>query len=166
MLSNLFGREPSVRAASARTILADPSHRLELLLLHGPYEAVENFVCLRPVGTRLHRGVPAREIRKLLEVAVNQFGERNHSRAEIIGNRDVVAAEVFPAGAEDVLVEDFEPELRALLAPLDRTGVRFLALTLVMRKDLRVDETVAEVAVEPGVEPIHHLVDARTLLQI
>jgi hypothetical protein len=79
---------------------------------------------------------------------VNHFGERDHSRAEVVGNRDVVAAKVLLAGAEQMLVEDLEPELRALLAPLDRSCVGFVAPALVMRKDLRVDETVAEVAVE------------------
>ena len=42
-------------------------------------------------------------------------------------------------------------------------GLCLVAAPAVVREDLRIDEPVAEIAVEAGVEPIHHLVDPGAL---
>jgi hypothetical protein len=41
-----------------------------------------------------------------------------------------------------------------------------VAPALVVREQLRVDEVVTEVAVEAGIEPVHHLIDLRPLLEV
>ena len=55
---------------------------------------------------------------------------------------------------------------RLLLAPCHRGGVRLVAGALVTGKYLRIHETVAEIAVEAGIEPVHHLVDPCALAQV
>jgi hypothetical protein len=65
-----------------------------------------------------------------------------------------------------VVVENLQPILGALLAPSDGAGVRFVAAAFVVRKELRIDQSVTEIAVELGIEPVHHLIDFGALFQV
>jgi hypothetical protein len=65
-----------------------------------------------------------------------------------------------------VVVENLQLILGALLSPSDGAGVCFVAAALVVRKELRIDQAVTKVAVELGIEPVHHLVDLGPLFQV
>ncbi|HWI97482.1 MAG TPA: hypothetical protein VNU96_00595 [Burkholderiales bacterium] len=65
-----------------------------------------------------------------------------------------------------MLVEELEPVLRLLLGPLQAGLLRRVGRALVVGEDLRVDEAVAVLAVELGVQPVHHLVDFGALLEV
>ena len=139
------------RGAAGRGRNPRPAGRVEpprTLVLHRADHPVEDFVGLRPVRPCFHRAIPALEVRELRETAMDHFGERNHSRAKVVGDRDVVAAHVFLAGPQQMGVEDVEPELRALLPPLNGP-LCASARTLVMREDLWINEAIAEVAMKP-----------------
>ena len=86
--------------------------------------------------------------------------------AEIVGNGKFVAAEILSFRADPVVVENLQPILCALLSPGDGAGVRFVTAALVVWKELRVDQSVTEVAVELRIEPVHHLVDFGALFQV
>ena len=77
-----------------------------------------------------------------------------------------IAAKILVFRPDPVVVENLQPILCALLSPGDGAGVRFVATALVVRKELRVDQSVTEVAVELGIEPVHYLVDFGALFQV
>ena len=119
-----------------------------------------------PARQLLHVVEPALDIRIGREVAANDFAERHQSGAEIVGDRDLVAAQILVVRADPVVVEDFQPALGVLLADLDGGRLRLVAAPLLIGEQLRIGEIVGPVAIEIGVEPIHHLVDLGALLQI
>jgi len=89
-----------------------------------------------------------------------------HLRAEIVGDRDLVAAQIGLLRTDQALVEDLEPTLGLLLAPGNGRRLRLVAAPLVRREGLRVNEAVADVPVDVAVEPVHHLVDPCPLAQV
>ena len=109
--------EPANEGKNGR--LRPSSERHERRILGGRHHAVEGFVRLRPVRPRLHRRVPARNIGKLRKIAVCDFADRDDSRAEVVGDRQLVAAQEFLLASEQVPIERAQPELRLVPSPLD-----------------------------------------------
>jgi hypothetical protein len=68
------------------------------------------------------------------------------SGAEIVGNGRFIGAEILVFQPDPMVVENLQPIFGALLSPADSAGVRFVAAALVMRKELRIDQSVTEVA--------------------
>ena len=128
--------------------------------------ALDHLIDLLVARALLHVGKPAGDVRILREIAVDQLTDLQNRNREIVGDRDRVAAQVAPVGPDDMVVENLEPALGLFLSPVQRDGLTLLGRPLVVREDLWVDQPVAVVAVEVGVEPVHHLVDPRPLLQI
>jgi hypothetical protein len=140
------------------------SHTYKVLTLIGGHEAVENLVDLVPRFQLLHVVEPAFDIGIGREVATDQLSDRHDCGAEIVGNGDFAAAKILIFGPDPVVVENLQPVLRTLLSPSDCTAVSLLASALVVWKELRIDQPITEVAVELGVESVHHLVDFGALL--
>ncbi len=128
-------------------------------------EAVERLVDLRPTVQLLHVAEPALDIGIGGEVAADDLAQGQDAGAEIVRDGDLVAAQIG-LGSDPVVVQELEPNQRALLAPGEGRGLRLVAAALVVREQLRVGQVVAEVAIEVGVEPVHHLVDLGPPLQV
>jgi hypothetical protein len=141
---------------------------LRTYLFEGPLqrarEAVHHLPGLRPALELLHVAEPALDVRIGGEVRANDAAGRDERRPVVVGERDLVAAQVLVL-ADDVVVEHLEPAGGALLRPRERALLVLVARALVVREGLRVDQAVAEVAVELGVDPVDALVDPRALLQ-
>src|SRR6185295_508864 len=87
----------------------------ELLRLDHVGETVEHLVDLRPALQLLHVAEPALDVGIVAEVHADDLAERDEARAEIVGDRDLAAAQVLVLRPDPVLVEDLQPVLRALL---------------------------------------------------
>ncbi len=142
------------------------SDGVELLVFNGAGEAVKHLVDLGPALQTLHVVDPAPDVWIGGKIAADDLAQRQQGDAEVIGDGDRITAEVWLVRPEPVVVENSEPDLRAFLAPGNGCVMRFGARSLVVRKNLRVDKPVCVVAVEVGVEPIHHLVDLGALFQV
>src|SRR4029078_1945842 len=70
--------------------------------------AVDDFVHLAPARERLHRREPARDAWIFRVAAAHGVAERDERRAEIIGDRELVAAQIAILRAEQVPVAHAE----------------------------------------------------------
>ena len=82
-------------------------------------QAVEHLVDRAPVRQLLHIVEPALDVRISRQVAADDFAERDQSRAEIVRDGDLVAAQILVVWSDPVIVEDLQPPLGVLLADLD-----------------------------------------------
>ena len=123
-------------------------------------------VHLVPGGYGPHVVDPAPDIGPGREVAADDVGDAEDTRAEIIGDGRFVAQQKFVVRADYVLVEDVQPFLGPLARGVERRLLNGFVLVLELRENLRIDEAVAEIAIEAGVEPVHHRVDLGPFLQI
>src|SRR6202035_1865396 len=138
----------------------------ELLALIGSHEAAEHLIDLVPRLQLLHIAEPALDVGVSGEIAIDQFADRHDGGAEIVGDRQLVAAQILIFRPDPMVVENLQPVFGALLSPGHGAGMGLVATALVVRKQLRVDQPVTEVAIELGVDPVHHLIDLGALLQI
>src|SRR6266581_9243998 len=90
-----MGRPRASRCmASFLAALGEMSDPHEFLFLVGLDDVlVKRLVHFRPALQGLHVPEPAADIRKRFQFAANDFTTEDHHRAEIVGKRDVVAAE-------------------------------------------------------------------------
>src|SRR6185312_15490507 len=97
-------KAPAAEAAKAASVpcLSDGN---EGLIFHRGGKAVHRLVDLGIARPALQRVEPARDVGIGLEAAADHFADLDDRAAEIIGDGDVVAAEVLLL-AEDVFVED------------------------------------------------------------
>src|SRR5271155_2992495 len=147
---SLAGKKLTIRASS---------YGVERLLFHRLDEAIEHLVDLGPARQLLHVVEPALDIWIGREVAADDFAQRHQSGAEIVGDRDLVAAQILLLRPDPMVVEDLQPALGVLLAELDRGRLRFVAAPLKMREELRIAEVIGPFAIKISVEPVHHFVD-------
>jgi hypothetical protein len=115
---------------------------LEFLSLGRADKAVKDLVDLFPMLELFHVAEPAGDIRIFAEIDVDHLAERNEARAEIIGDRDLIAEEILVVRSDPVVVQDLEPLFRIGLAPFDRARMCFVAAALVMGEYLRVAEVI------------------------
>src|SRR5262252_2256774 len=111
--------------------MTPPLNRNERRVLDRRGEAVEHLVHLLPALERLHVAHPALDVGKGRVVAADQLAEAYHLRAEVVGDRDAVPAEIGLLRSDQMVVENLEPDLRLLFAPLERRGLRLVAAPLV-----------------------------------
>jgi hypothetical protein len=95
-------------------------------------------------------GICALDVGISREVAVNQFADRHQTGAEIVGNREFVAAEILFVWPDPVVIENLQPFLGSLLSPSDGAGVCLIAAALVVRKQLRIDQSITKIAIRIG----------------
>src|SRR5262249_43822758 len=133
----------ATRAARGSSRGARPASldRDELLLAQRRREPLVRLGHLVPAGQRAHRAHPAVHVRETLEAHADEIARREDPGAEVVGDRNLVAAQILLA-AENALVEHLEPHLGLVAAPLDRRALRLLGRADVVREDLRVDEVV------------------------
>ena len=99
-------------------------HAQEFPALVHSREAVEYLVDLVPGLQLAHLAEPALDVGTGGEVAADDVTQRCDGGAEVVGNRELVAAEICMVRPAPVIVENLQPFPRALLAPVDRAGVR------------------------------------------
>src|SRR5579862_3488665 len=131
------------------------SRSYKRLALIGSHEAIEHLVDLVPRLQLLNVVEPPLNVGVGGQVAIDQFSDRHEAGAEIVGNGKVIAAKILIFWPDPMVVENLQPIFGALLSPSDRAGMRFVTTALVVRKQLRVDQPVTEVAIKLGVEPVH-----------
>src|SRR5204862_625776 len=112
-------------------------------------ESVERFVDLVPAREAAHAIEPARDVRIRSVRAADELAGFDHHRAEVVCDRDALAAHVCVA-ANQIAVEHLEPALSALEAAIDQCLLRGRIGEAEVRQHLRIDERVAEVAIELG----------------
>src|SRR5690348_17957524 len=106
---------PSAAAAEAAAV-PRRSDGNEGLIFHRGGETMHGLVDLGIARPALQRVEPARDVGIGLEAAADDFADLDDRAAEIVGDGDVVAAEILFV-AENVIVEDLQPALRIVLAP-------------------------------------------------
>src|SRR5262245_34044347 len=107
---------------------------VESLFLDRVTQAVEHLVDLRPALQLLYVVEPALDVRILAEVAADDLAQRHQACPEIVGDGDLVAGEILLVRADPMVVEQLQPALRALLAPVDGRGMDLVCLALVVRE--------------------------------
>src|ERR1700692_1987239 len=142
------------------------SDGVERLLLHRLDEAIENLIDLGPARQFLYIVEPALDVRIGREVAADDLAERDQRSTEIVGDSDLVAAQILLFRADPMVVEDLQPALGILAAELEGRCLRLFAAPLQMRKQLRIAKIIGPFPVEIGIEPVHDLVDLGALFQI
>src|SRR5947207_126018 len=93
-LSPFVAPHPARRHSLTNSLSLLASQPHEFLVLVGvDHVLVERLVHLRPALQPLHVAEPARYVRIRGKIAVDDLATEDHHRAEIVGNRDLVAAE-------------------------------------------------------------------------
>src|SRR5689334_7174173 len=101
--------------------------------LVGGDKAIEHFVDLVPGFELLHGIEPARNVGVDGEVTADQLANRDQGGPEIIGDGELVTAQILSVWPKPMIVEDLQPILGTLLPPGDGAGMRFVAAPLVVR---------------------------------
>src|SRR5688500_13703763 len=96
-----------------------------------------------PARPSLHRGNPARDVGPFGVIESRDFAERDHADPEIGGDRQLLAAHIR-VGPDDVLIQNTEPAAGLLATPGQVRSLDRRVRTLVVWKNLRIDDAVAE----------------------
>src|SRR5437899_4446913 len=142
------------------------SNGLEGFVLERGGESVEDLVHLAPVLQRFHSTQPAVDVRIRRVVATQDLAESDERTAEIVCNRDLLAAQKFLLRPEQAFIENLQPPSSLFLAPGDRARVRLVAAPLVVREDLRINQSIGEFAADLRIDPVHHFVHLRPHSQL
>src|SRR5262245_37996824 len=106
-------------------------------------ESVADLVHLGPALEAFHAAQPALDVRISRVAATDEITHSNYLHAAVIRQGHFVAAKKRLLRAEQMLVEDRQPTLRFLLSPGHHPVLNFVAGSLVMGEQLRIDQSVA-----------------------
>src|SRR5262245_11498714 len=105
-------------------------------------EPVAGLVRLGPALEAFHAAQPALDVRISRIAATDEITQSNYLNAKVVRQGHLVAANKRLLRAEQMLVEYLQPTLRFLLSPGHRPVLNLVAGSLVMGKQLRIDQSV------------------------